>query len=308
MKHLFIINPAAGGKKTSASLVADRAVRTMSGISDEYELYTTKAPMDACSKIRTEALSRKELRVYACGGDGTLNECVNGAAGSQNVAVAHYPCGTGNDFIKTFEADKDVFFDLGRLVRGFVRPVDVIDVNGRLSINICSVGIDARIGADVHKYSSLPLIGGSTGYVVSLIVNFFKQINMPMTVKSGGETFDGEFALMCACNGRYYGGGFNPIPEAVPNDGIMDVLLVRKTSRLQVLSLIGKYASGRYKELGEMAIRLNTEDLEIASPSQFVINVDGESIWSDRAHFRMIHNGVNMIFPLGASYFDSQNL
>jgi diacylglycerol kinase (ATP) len=108
---------------------------------------------------------------------------------------------------------------------------------------------------------------------------------------------------MCACNGRYYGGGFNPIPEAIPNDGIMDVLLVKKISRVQVISLIGKYASGRYRELGEMVIRLNVRELEISSPEQFVINVDGESIWSDSARFRIIQNGINMIFPLGTSYF-----
>lgn len=303
MKHLFIINPVAGGKKSISSTVAEKAAQVMSELNDDYEIYFTKAPMDACIKIRSEANNEKELRVYACGGDGTLNECVNGAAGLQNVSVAHYPCGTGNDFIKTFGSDKDSFFDLTRLVHGFVRPIDVIDVNGRLSINICSVGLDAKIGADVHKYSSLPLIGGATAYVVSLIVNFFTGLNMPMTVKAGGETYDGEFALMCACNGRYYGGGFNPIPEAIPNDGIMDVLLVKKISRVQVISLIGKYASGRYRELGEMVIRLNVRELEISSPEQFVINVDGESIWSDSARFRIIQNGINMIFPLGTSYF-----
>ncbi|MCE6983484.1 lipid kinase, partial [Pseudomonas frederiksbergensis] len=89
--------------------------------------------------------------VYACGGDGTLNECVNGAVGHDNVAVTHFPCGTGNDFIKMFGEEKDRFFDLSDLVRGEVRPLDVMECCGRYAVNICSVGIDARIGTEVHQ-------------------------------------------------------------------------------------------------------------------------------------------------------------
>ena len=72
--------------------------------------------------------------------------------GHANVAVTHFPCGTGNDFIKMFGAEKERFFDLAELVRGEVRPFDVMECCGRYAINICSVGIDARIGTEVHQY------------------------------------------------------------------------------------------------------------------------------------------------------------
>ena len=62
--------------------------------------------MDACRKIEQEAAAGQPLRVYACGGDGTLNECVCGAVGCDNVAVTHYPCGTGNDFVRCFGAER----------------------------------------------------------------------------------------------------------------------------------------------------------------------------------------------------------
>lgn len=151
MKHLFIVNPVAGGKDRR-EYVAEQARRALEGSEDAYEVYVTTAPMDACAKIAAEAASGEELRVYACGGDGTLNECVNGAAGRSNVAVTHFPCGTGNDFIKMFGEEKARFSDLADLVRGEVRPFDIIECCGRYALNICSVGIDARIGTEVHQY------------------------------------------------------------------------------------------------------------------------------------------------------------
>ena len=122
MKHLFIVNPVAGGKDRR-EYVAEQARRALEGSEDAYEVYVTTAPMDACAKIAAEAASGEELRVYACGGDGTLNECVNGAVGHANVAVTHFPCGTGNDFIKMFGEEKARFFDLAELVRGEVRQI-----------------------------------------------------------------------------------------------------------------------------------------------------------------------------------------
>ena len=85
MKHLFIVNPVAGGKDRH-EYVAEQARLALEGSADAYEVYITTAPMDACAKIKAEAASGEELRVYACGGDGTLNECVNGAVGHDNVA------------------------------------------------------------------------------------------------------------------------------------------------------------------------------------------------------------------------------
>ena len=169
MKHLFIVNPTAGGKDSTAE-VREKVERAFQGRGEEYEIYVTKAPMDAPEKIKAEAASGRHLRVYACGGDGTFNECVCGAARLENVAVCPFPTGTGNDFCRMFGEEKDMFRDLEALLEGSEHPIDLIDCNGRYSANICSVGIDARIGTSVHKYSKLPVIGGAAGYVVSLIV------------------------------------------------------------------------------------------------------------------------------------------
>ena len=185
MKHLFIVNPTAGGSDKTA-IVTERVNTAFSHFEtsgDTYEIYVTKAPMDAPGKIKAEAAENERLHVYACGGDGTFNECVCGAAGLDNVAVCPFPTGTGNDFCRMFGEEKDMFRDLDALLRGSEHPIDLIDCNGRFCSNICSVGIDARIGTSVHNYSKIPVIGGATGYVVSLIVNVFKGINRHMRVR-----------------------------------------------------------------------------------------------------------------------------
>ena len=308
MKHLFIVNPAAGGSDKSAEVraKAEAAFRTRT---EPWELYVTKGPMDAARKIAEEADRGESLRVYACGGDGTFNECVCGAALRENVAVCPFPTGTGNDFCRMFGAEKELFRDLDALLDGTERPIDLIECNGRYSANICSVGIDARIGTEVHKYSRIPLIGGATGYVVSAAVNMFKGIATEMTVRCDGIARHEKFSLICACNGRYYGGGFNPSLHARPDDGIMDVYIVKQVNIVQFAALIGKYASGRADELPKFVTHLKTGgDLEIDFEKEDVVNVDGEALFTDRVRMRMMPKALNLIVPKGMKFFEDETL
>ena len=303
MKHLFIVNPVAGGRDCTAE-VAGRVAQAFSGkYSGEHEVYTTTAPMDACAKIEAEAAKGGELRIYACGGDGTLNECVCGAVGKENVAVTHYPSGTGNDFVRCFGEEKDRFRDLDALLSGEVRKLDVIDCNGRYSVNICSVGIDARIGTDVHKYSTLPLLGGKMAYLTSAAVNLFKGVRQPLRVVCNGERYDGDMSLICACNGSYYGGGFHPVPEARPDDGVLDFLIVKGVSRLSFVKLIGAYSKGKYAEMSEVITHVRGDDIAIESAEELAVNVDGELIFGKTVYMRLLPGGVNFIVPKDMAYF-----
>lgn len=304
MKHLFIVNPVAGGKDSTEEVSA-KVGKAFSGREDDYEIYTTKAPMDACRKIEEEAAQGGELRVYACGGDGTLNECVCGAVGKDNVAVTHYPTGTGNDFIKSFGEDRQRFRDLEELIDGEVHPLDVIDCNGRYSINICSVGIDARIGTDVHKYSAIPVIGGSAGYVTSLVVNLCKGIKDDLRVICDGHLYYGKMSLVCVCNGNYYGGGFHPVPEARTDDGMLDILIVKGVSRLTFVKVVGAYSKGRYAEQPDLITHVKTSTIEIEAEKELVVNVDGEAIYGKKISMKVIPGGVNFITPANMAYFHS---
>ena len=306
MKHLFIVNPVAGKSKPEDKmrLIHESIGRLPESVRGaEFEIYVTSAPMDAAAKIKDEATRCGDLRVYACGGDGTLNECVNGAAGLENVAVTHFPCGTGNDFIRTFGEEKERFFNLSELMTGEIRPIDIIKCNDRYAVNICSLGIDARVGTDVHKYSGIPLIGGPTGYVISLMANYIKGVHQPMTVRVDGMTCGPELNLVCVCNGRFYGGGFNPTNDSRPDDGLMDVLVASGVNRTKLLGVIMSYAKAKYRRFPQYITYVRTRHLEVDCRGEEVINIDGEAAYSKRAVMDLIPGGVNFIFPANMEFF-----
>ena len=225
MKHLFIINPAAG-KRDSTGEVTQKIRAACVRRSLDYEILVSRAPGDCARLAHEAAASGAPVRVYACGGDGTLNEVVNGVQGFPNATVTHYPCGSGNDFIKLF-SDPGAFHDLNRLIDGGASQFDLIRCQGdHYALNVCSMGFDARIGTSIGKYKRFPLLSGSGAYIVSTGINLIKGINRHYRVEMDDETYEGSLAMICIANGRWYGGGFNPLPEAEPDDGLLDVLLV----------------------------------------------------------------------------------
>ena len=300
MKHLFIINPAAGSRnRTQESSEIIHKVCRARGL--DYEIRVSTAPGE-CGRIAREAAKTgEEYRIYACGGDGTLNEVVNGVVGFDNVAITVYSGGSGNDFAKLFD-DPKAFFDLHRLMDAEEVTFDLIRCNDDISLNICSVGLDARIGTDVSNYKRLPLLHGFRAYAASTVVNVVRGIAEHYTVDVDGEVFDGEFTFVCVCNGRYYGGGFNPVPEADPTDGKLDVLLVKKVTRTQVPFLIGKYKDGRYKELAEVATYRKAESVKITCDNPVPINVDGELRTAQEIEMTVAREKLRFFYPKGLSW------
>ena len=300
MKHLFIINPAAGShdRTEEYSEVIHKLCREK-GLS--YEIRVSAAPGDAVRIAREAAETGEELRLYACGGDGTLKEVAAGAAGHANAAVSVFSGGSGNDFVKLFD-DPKAFFSLERLLDAEEATFDMIRCNGDLALNICSVGLDARIAADVSRYKRIPLLQGFRAYLVSAAMNLMKGIYEPYAVEINGQRFEGEYTFVCVCSGRYYGGGFNPIPEADPADGMLDVLLVDKVSLLQVPGLIGKYKNGRYKEISHVAHYMKTDCVKVYSKTPTAVNLDGETVVAREVEMKLAEEKIRFFYPKGLSW------
>jgi len=300
MTHLFIINPAAGSRDRTADYTAKiEEICGKRGIT--YRIEVSQAPGDCTRIAREAARSGEEYRLYACGGDGTLNEVATGAAGFDNVAVTVFSGGSGNDFVKIFDAP-EAFFDLERLLDCEETTFDLIRCNDDYSLNICSVGLDARIGTDVSNYKRLPLLHGFRAYVVSTVVNVIKGISEHYVVKINGEEIDARQTMICVCNGRFYGGGFTPVPEADPTDGMLDVLLVRHVSRLQVPAVIGKYKNGRYRELPKLVRYFKTDSIEIRCDKPTAINLDGELRMAETVNIRIADEKLRFFYPKGLTY------
>ena len=300
MKHLFLINPTAG-KENTLHVLEGEIVELFAGMN--YEVIVTEYPGHAEALTRAAGESGEMVRVYACGGDGTLNEVVCGGAGFDNLAVTHVPTGTGNDFLKIFGAGAERFHDLVALREGPQTVLDVMDCNGKLGLDIVCAGVDARVAADVPKYKSLPLVRGTGAYILSLLVNiFFKEMARPMTVEVEGRTISREVTILCICNGRHYGGGFMPVADAMPDDGILDILLVPKVSLFTFLRLVGKYATGRYREYPELVWDFHTDRLTFSAPEPITVVVDGEVMVDTSFTVGLSEKKVNFFYPEGISY------
>ena len=295
LTHLFIINPAAGSRDRT-EYYTEKIQKACSSRGFKYRIEVSAAPGD-CTRITREAAeSGEEYRIYACGGDGTLNEVAAGAAGYSNVAISVFSGGSGNDFVKLF-SDPKAFFDLDRLLDAREEVFDLIRCNGDLALNICSVGLDARIGTDVSNYKRLPLLHGFRAYAASTVVNVIRGIAEHYVVEVNGERIEGDHAFICVCNGRFYGGGFNPVPTADPTDGKLDVLLVKKVSRLQVPLIIGKYKDGRYQELPDLMRHLQTDHIKILCDKPTPINLDGELRTAQVVEMSVAPEKVRFFYP-----------
>ena len=300
MTHIFIINPAAGSRdRTKDYTETIESVCGAKGLS--YRIAVSAAPGDCTRIAREAAQTGDEVRLYACGGDGTLNEVAAGAAGFPNAAVTVFSGGSGNDFVKLFDRP-DAFFHLEQLLDSEEATFDMIRCNGDLALNICSVGLDARIGTDVSNYKRIPLLSGFRAYAVSTVINLFRRIAEHYVVEINGEIVDGEQTFVCVCNGRFYGGGFNPVPEADPTDGLLDVLLVKKVSLLQVPGLIGKYKNGLYKTIPHVVRHFRTDRITIRCDAPTPINLDGELRTAQVVEMCLAEEKLRFFYPKGLTW------
>ncbi len=302
MKHIFIINPNAG-KTDSRQKIYDMAdiLRDKHGL--DVQCILTKRQGHAIELCRELCRTGEDYRFYACGGDGTVNEVANGVYGFDNAAMTVIPVGTGNDFLKNFGDDLDKFRDAENLWDGPEFPLDVIDVNGRIAVTIACSGLDARVGRDVHKLTESPLLDGKSSYVFSLGVNFLlRDLYTHWTIQIDDKIMEQDVTLVAVCNGRYYGGGFLPVPEARMDDGIINTLVVDKVSRVQFLQFVGRYAKGEYRAVPHIAHCYTGKTIRITSEKTDVVtSLDGECVTNKEVTIRLADRKLHFFGPAGCN-------
>ena len=302
MKHIFIINPTAG-KSDSRQNIYDMAdeLRHRHGL--DVHCILTKKQGHATELAQKLCESGEDLRFYACGGDGTVNEVANGIIGYDNAAMTVIPVGTGNDFLKNFGGAAPLFADAENLWDGPQFPMDAINVNGRVALTIACSGIDARVAADVHKYSESPLLDGKGSYIYSLAVNFlFKGIGSHWTVTLDGVPVKGDWSLVAVCNGRYYGGGFMPVAEARMDDGVLNTLVVKAVNRRTFLRFVGPYSKGEYAKFPEYAHCSTPKTIRIQSDKADIVTcLDGECVTNSDVTIKLHDKKLNFFGPVGCS-------
>ena len=300
MKYVFIINPKAGNKDMTAAIY-DMADRLRDKHGQEVTCMLTDRPGGATDMARKIASTGEEVRLYACGGDGTIHEVAEGIAGFPNAAMSCIPTGTGNDFLKNFGEMAEKFADAENTFDGPSFPIDLIDCNGKLCVTIACNGVDAQVAESVHNYGAM--FSGRGSYIASVVMNVLvKPIGHHWELELDGEKQEGDYLLVSMCNGRYYGGGSTPVPEARMDDGVLHTVIIKKISKPTFAKLFGPYSDGKYRELPQKLIQVVTaKEVRIRSKSDIVSCVDGECFRSREVVMKLSDKRVNFFGPKGCS-------
>lgn len=307
MKHVFIVNPVAGKKDAGKKLIPE-IIRAASNLELPYEVILTEAPGHATALAETYAQAEDEVRLYACGGDGTFHEVVQGAWLYPNAAIGCIPCGSGNDFVRNFTHKED-FLDIAAMLQGRVVNMDLVETPEGYSTSSCSVGLDAQVAMGIDKWRRVPGCGGSVSYLLSAVEQVMGKLGLHLKIRLDDTELEGEYLLAAACNGKAYGGGFMAAPPARLDDGEMDVLLVKKISRLKIAGVIGAYREGAHLKNSEVSERFRdiitytrAKRIEItAAPGeQFAVNVDGETFLRNHMTAKICPRAARIILPESA--------
>lgn len=304
MKHLFIINPKCG-KGISHDRCARSIIETMdkTGIED-YEIHVTEYPGDGYEYTKKEVEKGDPIRVYACGGDGTLYEVVNACACRKNAEVAAYPLGSGNDFIRIFGNKKDLR-NVADHVNGTVIEADLIKCGDKYAINQCSMGFDAEICAKQASFKKLPFLKGEAAYTAALLYCFFGKMKSRFTIQiDDGEPFTSDVLFAVCGNSRWYGGGYMAAPKALIYDGMLDFVIVKKDcSKLKLLGLISPYKKGKHLSW-DRTIFKRGKKMTVTSENKAAVNIDGESDFVNSSTFEIVEKGIKFVVPACSDFLE----
>jgi len=287
MNTIKVINPAAGQGKA------------INEISEDSRYYVSKAVGDVEKFVYETLLKEPETHFIICGGDGSINEAVNGimrAGASDTALLSAVGVGTGNDFLKYDDREEN--------------PVkcDLIKYNDRYYINILNIGFDCTVVKKTEELKKKPLLSGSFAYLCGVVDTVFKDYGLMLDVDlvlANGETehLHDNYMLCVAANGQYYGGGFKPAPLALINDGLIDVVLVKKVKRTEIPSIIGKYKKGEHIDENEKDIIEKFKDImtyrqvtSLTVSGMTSVCADGEIEPCEKVEISIVKGAVNFLF------------
>lgn len=314
MKYIFIMNPSSGQNHTRADFI-NKVKAAAEELKIDYEIYLTKAPQDggeyAGALCRKNADGGSKLRIYGCGGDGTLNELINGTFGFQNVEIGVIPMGTGNDYVRNYGKPSD-FLNLKGQIQGTSRYSDLIKYKAvyedKLTEGYCAnmfnIGFDCNVVDMTGRVKRWPLMKGSLAYLAAVAIILIKKKGADLRIEyEDGRIIDGRILLSMVANGCFCGGGIKGSPYSQLNDGLMDVSVVHDVSRMFFISMFPSYAKGTHMEKkkireGDIITYSKERKLTITANGESMrLCIDGEITTQKKVEFSMVRDAFRFIVP-----------
>lgn len=296
--HLFIVNPGAG-KGKEQKILPDRIRTAADSLRVSAEIFIPTAPGEAAAHIRKRAKETDFLRVYACGGDGTVNEAANALWDLPNAALGVYPCGSGNDYVKSLPGGP--CRDLAALMQGETAMVDLVDVNGMKCCNMTNIGFDALVAHRMGLFRRVPFISGPLAYSLAVAVGLISRMSWQIRAEfDDNEVVEGAFMLSAIGVGRVCGGKYKALPTASLTDGLMDVCMLRRVPRWKFPGLIGVYKSGTHLEdprVADIVTYRRCKSLRLRFNRPACRSVDGELEKGCEFTLKVLPEALRLILP-----------
>ena len=315
MRNIFIVNPAAGqcvGDENFVKKIEDACMN----VGCTYDVYVTKGILDGRDYVRrvcTKSCDGSNLRFFACGGDGTLNEVINGAYGFENVEIGCIPIGTGNDFVRNF-GNVNMFNSINAQLNGTSDYIDLIKYTTCISnckmigyaVNMFNIGFDCNVVDAAARLKKKPFLSGSLAYLMGVLTILVEKKGADLKIVSDGEVlYDGKLLLSSVANGCFCGGGIKGSPFADLRDGFFDVSIIRDISRKKFLSLFKRYSKGTHLQVEGINRYIDYSKKRslsiIARNKPMRLCIDGEIIDSEWVDFESIQGAIKFIIPTNHS-------
>ena len=312
MKYCFILNPAAGKGRISEQLE-----QTIQATCEEkqldFEIYKTTGIGDASEYVkRTVALNELEhYRFYACGGDGTLCEVVNGVMSlphTDRVAVGVIPSGTGNDFARNFTHGENLK-DISAQIGAQEQLIDLLDCGILYAINMVNIGFDCEVVCKTADLKKKVWIPSKFAYVAGLICTLIRKPGMKASVSKDGQAAVKKHCLLSTyANGAFCGGGFYSNPKGSLNDEKIDALFVKNISRFKFLKLVRHYKRGthltpKFEKIIQNE-KLSSVDLTFERDTN--VCIDGEIVSVRELHIKPSCQALRFLIPDGSKMMGDQ--
>lgn len=286
---LLILN----GKKAGRPDIR-QAVSTLRDAEHQLEVRVTWEAGDIDRYI-DEACGRNLERVVVGGGDGSVNEAANSILTREGEvpALAIMPLGTANDFATSCLIPPEPLESLRLALTGESRSIDAVQANEQFFLNVASAGFGAAVTANTPVALKNFLGGGA--YTISGLIQALDFEPYPSRVRTPDWESSGQLLVGAVCNGRTAGGGQPLAPEALLNDGLMDVLMINHFSAPNVPQVLKEWNNPG--EQGKFVRRFQVPWLEGESDHKIPVNLDGEPYAANRIRFSVQPSAIKVLLP-----------
>lgn len=291
MKLLIIANPKAGRGK--AQTIIPKVEQYLEENNLDFQLLLTKYQGDAAD-LAEKGIKDKVDLIGIIGGDGTVNEVVNGVR-ETDIPLAIIPAGSGNDFSRSVGIPNNFIDAWQTLLKGKIKKVDLGLVNNRYFVNIFGMGIDTETIKEMNKMSGI--LKGELMYFWGIIKALIKFNPHKIKLIFKGQEIKENILTIAVANGKYYGGRVKIAPHAEIDDGFFDICVIKSMNKWRALSNLIKVYKGTHLKLPEVAI-YNTDEILIESSKPILAQADGELLEDNQSFLIKILPGkLNILVP-----------